>query len=92
MLLALDAQYVDCEGESTTAATGRAAAISFEHIDDSEPAREQVLKTAGRGSRRALFITSAGIPVDEAAWAVIAMHGEGRLPIMLKRADRLARG
>jgi deoxyribonuclease V len=42
-------------------------------------------------SRRSLFVTAAGMPVDEAARGVAAMHGRFRIPTLLRRADRLAR-
>lgn len=43
-------------------------------------------------SKQPLYITSAGIARDEAAAQVRAMHGGFRLPTLLKRVDRLARG
>jgi deoxyribonuclease V len=43
-------------------------------------------------SRSPLFVTSAGIPLDEAAAWVRQMHGRFRLPTLLKRADSLSRG
>lgn len=47
-LLALDAHYLNPrEGETATAVNVRVAGVSFDHIDDSEPAREQVLEIAG---------------------------------------------
>lgn len=44
-----------------------------------------------RGSGRALFISVAGIESEEATRAIDAMHGEYRLPTLLKRVDRLCR-
>ena len=38
-----------------------------------------------------LWVTAAGIPLDEAVAAVAAMHGEHRIPTLLRRVDRLAR-
>lgn len=43
------------------------------------------------GSARPLFVTSAGMPVDEAAAVVRQMAGRFRLPDALRRADTLAR-
>ena len=43
-------------------------------------------------SARPLFVTARGIDVAEAARLVAAMHGEHRLPALLSRVDRLARG
>jgi deoxyribonuclease V len=42
-------------------------------------------------SSRPLFVTSEGMDVAEAASHVAAMHGEHRVPTVLKRVDRLAR-
>ena len=41
---------------------------------------------------RALWVTAAGVDVDEAAAAVATMHGKDRLPTLVVRADHLARG
>jgi len=43
-------------------------------------------------SKKPLFVTAAGVPLDEAEAAVRAMHGPHRIPTLLARADRLARG
>ncbi|MCA9553099.1 MAG: endonuclease V [Myxococcales bacterium] len=43
------------------------------------------------GSQVPLYVTAAGMPVDEAARGVAAMHGAHRLPTLLKRVDRLCR-
>jgi deoxyribonuclease V len=43
-------------------------------------------------SRSPLYVTAAGLDVDEAARAVQSMHGEHRLPTLLRRVDQLARG
>jgi deoxyribonuclease V len=62
-----------------------------------------VAKTAFRGnteavtilrgrSARPLYVTAAGIPADEAAERVRAMHGNGRIPTLLGYVDRLSRG
>jgi deoxyribonuclease V len=46
-----------------------------------------------RGSSRApLFITAAGIDVDTAADHIASMHGENRIPTLLKLVDQLSRG
>ncbi len=44
------------------------------------------------GSRTPLFVTAAGMDVAEAASQIRAMHGNHRIPTMLKRADQLSRG
>ncbi len=44
------------------------------------------------GSAKALFVTARGVDVAEAAGWVRAMHGPHRIPTLLRRVDRLARG
>jgi deoxyribonuclease V len=44
------------------------------------------------GSARPLYITAAGIDEATAAAHVAAMHGEHRIPTLLRRVDQLARG
>lgn len=62
-----------------------------------------VAKTSYRGSTFAarivrgsslspLFVTARGLPLDQAAHLVQHMHGEYRVPTLLKRVDALARG
>lgn len=43
-------------------------------------------------SKKPLFITSLGIDLDEAYSKVLEMHGEYRLPTILKRVDLKSRG
>jgi deoxyribonuclease V len=40
-------------------------------------------------SKRPLFVTAAGIEPAAAAEAIRKMHGDNRIPILLKRVDRL---
>jgi deoxyribonuclease V len=42
-------------------------------------------------SKKPLFVTVAGMSLDEAAEAVRSMHGPHRIPTLLARADRLCR-
>lgn len=42
-------------------------------------------------SRRALYVTAAGVDAREAAEAIARMHGSARMPTLMKLADRLAR-
>lgn len=42
-------------------------------------------------SKKPLYVTAIGIPLDEAASAVREMHGPHRVPALLARADRLCR-
>ncbi|MEH1127750.1 endonuclease V [Micromonospora sp. CPCC 206061] len=44
-----------------------------------------------RGGTRPLYVTAAGLPLDEAAALVQAMAGSHRLPDALRRVDSLAR-
>ncbi len=44
------------------------------------------------GSARPLYVTAAGIDESVAAAHVSAMHGEHRVPTLLRRVDQLARG
>jgi deoxyribonuclease V len=61
-----------------------------------------VAKTALRGddwslrvmrgkSRHPLFVSAVGYPSNEAAEAIRTMHGDGRIPTMLRLADHAAR-
>jgi deoxyribonuclease V len=42
-------------------------------------------------SARPLYVTAAGMDATEASEHVLAMHGEHRIPTLLKRVDQLAR-
>lgn len=44
------------------------------------------------GSARPLFVTARGLDPEVAAAGVAAMHGEHRIPTLLRRVDHLARG
>ncbi len=44
------------------------------------------------GSRNPLYVTSAGMPLEEAKRNIQSMHGQYRIPAMLKQADRACRG
>jgi deoxyribonuclease V len=43
-------------------------------------------------SKSPVFVSAAGMPLGDAAEAVQSMHGEFRLPTLLKRVDSLCRG
>ena len=45
----------------------------------------------GEDAERPLFVTAAGIPVEEAARHVEGMHGSFRVPTLLKRVDSVCR-
>jgi deoxyribonuclease V len=42
-------------------------------------------------SRRPLFVSAIGCPVEEAAQCILSMHGPYRLPTLLKQTDQCAR-
>lgn len=48
-------------------------------------------KVVRGASKKPLFVTVAGISLDEAVEAVRSMHGAHRIPTLLARADRLCR-
>jgi deoxyribonuclease V len=43
-------------------------------------------------SQRPLYVTAAGMDVDEAASAIRSMHGKHRIPTLLRHVDQAARG
>ena len=43
-------------------------------------------------SRKPLYITAVGIDLEQAKRNVRAMHGENRLPTLIKRVDQICRG
>lgn len=52
-----------------------------------------VVRTVKRGaSARPLYVTAVGLDVDEAAGRVLQLHGQFRIPTLLKKVDRLCRG
>jgi len=54
---------------------------------------EKLKKVVHRGgSKKALFVTSMGFDVQKASELVISMHGEFRLPTILKLVDQKCRG
>jgi deoxyribonuclease V len=53
------------------------------------PERYQVLRG---NSMRPLYVTAVGMPLAEAKLHVQAMHGDHRIPELLKRVDQLCRG
>ena len=44
------------------------------------------------GSTRPLYVSAVGVPLEEAVEKVRGMHGEFRLPTLLKRVDDITRG
>ena len=42
-------------------------------------------------SNNPLFVTSVGIDLEEAKCNILTMHGKNRIPILLKRVDRMCR-
>jgi deoxyribonuclease V len=43
-------------------------------------------------SKKPLFVTAVGLEPQLAAAGVLSMHGEHRIPTLLKQVDRIARG
>jgi deoxyribonuclease V len=43
-------------------------------------------------SLRPLYVTAAGVDLNEAAQRIIELHGKFRVPTLLKKVDRLCRG
>lgn len=43
-------------------------------------------------SQKPLFVTAVGIPLESAKLSVESMHGDNRIPTVLKRVDQLCRG
>lgn len=90
--------YVELDGSGTAGLGGHLYAHYGERY-----AVVGVAKTAYRGSdfaegvlrgssKRPLFVTARGIPAERAAQLVAVMHGGHRMPTLLRRVDRLARG
>jgi deoxyribonuclease V len=52
---------------------------------------EALAVTRGR-SARPLYVSAAGMPMEQAAEVIRGMHGKARIPTLLGRVDRLARG
>ena len=51
------------------------------------------VQTIRRGtSARPLYVSAAGMELNEAAARIVDLHGEFRVPTLLKRVDRLCRG
>jgi deoxyribonuclease V len=55
--------------------------------------RGPAIQSVRRGnSARPLYVSAAGMDLDEAAARIVELHGEFRVPTLLKRVDRLCRG
>jgi deoxyribonuclease V len=55
--------------------------------------RGPAVRTIRRGnSAQPLYVSAAGTDLNEAAARIVALHGEFRVPTLLKRVDRLCRG
>ncbi len=53
------------------------------------PAECAILRS---GSQSPLYVTAAGVPLDAAKRYITEMHGEFRIPTILKQVDQLCRG
>jgi len=55
--------------------------------------RGPAVRSVRRGtSARPLYVSAAGMDLHEAAARIVELHGEFRVPTLLKRVDRLCRG
>jgi deoxyribonuclease V len=55
--------------------------------------RGPAVQSVRRGnSARPLYVSTAGMDLNEAAARIVELHGEFRVPTLLKRVDRLCRG
>jgi deoxyribonuclease V len=55
--------------------------------------RGPAVRTIRRGnSARPLYVSAAGMDLNEAAARIVELHGEFRVPTLLRRVDRLCRG
>jgi deoxyribonuclease V len=51
------------------------------------------VRSVRRGtSARPLYVSAAGMDLNQAAACIVGLHGEFRVPTLLKRVDRLCRG
>jgi deoxyribonuclease V len=61
-------------------------------VDEGASDERRAISVRRGTSTRPLFVTSAGIDVGVAAKLVAQMHGDHRIPTLLKRVDTLVRG
>lgn len=52
----------------------------------------QICELRRGSSQKPLLITAVGMPLPEAKQKIAQMHGENRIPTLLKRVDQLCRG
>jgi deoxyribonuclease V len=71
-------------------AIGRRAAVVG--VAKNEFAGNRAALELSRHGRRALYVTAVGMPAELARQRVLEMHGQHRIPTLLKAADRLSRG
>src|SRR5207247_9709661 len=87
----LEMSFIPDSGAYHYEALGRAATVSgvAKALFQEGPAVRAIKRGA---SLRPLYVTAAGIDLNEAARSVVELHGEFRIPTLLKRVDRLCRG
>lgn len=68
---------------------GRAAVVGVAKTRYRGAGPAKVVRRGRSGSP--LYVSAAGMDLDEAAEGVLRMHGRGRLPLMIRRADVLSR-
>ena len=72
-------------------ALGRSAAVIGVAKNAFRPG--PAVQSVRRGtSARSLYVSAAGMDLNEAATRIVELHGEFRVPTLLKRVDRLCRG
>ncbi|MEM7535824.1 MAG: endonuclease V [Chloroflexota bacterium] len=65
---------------------------TFAGLDSSDDDAQKRVAMVYRGqSKKPLYVTAMGIPVVEAATHIESMHGDHRLPTLLKQVDQLCR-
>lgn len=70
---------------------GRIPVIGVAKTLFNQPNRERMALEKG-GSRKPLYITAKGMDLQQAYDNIRRMHGEYRMPTLLKRMDQLSRG
>ena len=88
-----------CLGQAEKPGLGR---YLYEAIDQAVPvigvAKNRFADTPEKceilrgNSQSPLFVTAVGMPLEIAKADIAGMHGENRIPTLLKRADQLCRG
>lgn len=76
-------------GRVAVVGVAKTAWASSAYEDD---AQRRAVEIRRGSSARPLFVTAAGVPVEEAARWILSMAGASRMPALLKRVDAASRG